>query len=90
MKPERKKGKNRWHKAGRKITNGNKRFQTSASFLLAGWLRLLGLIFYIKFDSNHEIQFTVHMSVKLDFYPRYKSFCVVERNGIKCASSYKS
>ena len=22
MKPERKKGKNRWHKAGRKITNG--------------------------------------------------------------------
>ena len=40
MKPERKKGKNRWHKAGRKITNGNERFQTSALFKLADWLKI--------------------------------------------------
>ena len=39
MKPERKKGKNRWHKAGRKITNGNERFQNNALFKLADWLK---------------------------------------------------
>ena len=62
MKPERKKGKNRWHKAGRKITNGNERFQTSALFKLADWLktnqRVSSNKFYIELDSNYKIQFT--------------------------------